>query len=133
MLPKLAHDWLQGVFPSSHDSPRVASTVCPLIQQVKRWRGHLRPGGGSARSQGESHSVVSDSLQPHIVHAILQARLLGWVAIPFSGGSSRPRGQTQVSRIAGRLFAIRATREAPLSQRSSAFCSSKGTELVNVL
>ena len=31
-----------------------------------------------------SHSVVSDSLQPH-VHGILQARILKWVAIPFLG------------------------------------------------
>ena len=30
------------------------------------------------------------------VHGILQARILGWVAIPFSRGSSRPRDQTRV-------------------------------------
>ena len=33
---------------------------------------------------------------------ILQARILEWVAMPFSRGSSQPRDQTQVSRIAGR-------------------------------
>ena len=32
---------------------------------------------------------------------ILQARILGWVAIPFSRGSSQPRDGTQVSHIAG--------------------------------
>ena len=37
----------------------------------------------------------------YTVHGILQARILEWVAIPFSGGSSLPRDQTQVSRIAG--------------------------------
>ena len=47
------------------------------------------------------------------VHGILQARILEWVAIPFSRGSSWPRDQTQVSCIAGRLFTIWATREAP--------------------
>ena len=47
------------------------------------------------------------------VYRILQARLLEWVAIPFSEGSSWPRDQTQVSCIAGMLFAIWATREAP--------------------
>ena len=36
------------------------------------------------------------------VHGILQARLLGWLAISFSRGSSRPRDQTQASCIAGR-------------------------------
>ena len=35
------------------------------------------------------------------VHGILRARILEWVAISFSRGSSRPRDQTQVSRIAG--------------------------------
>ena len=35
------------------------------------------------------------------VHGILQARILEWVAIPFSRGSSQPRDQTQVSSIAG--------------------------------
>ena len=34
------------------------------------------------------------------IHGILQARILEWVAISFSRGSSRPRDQTQVSRIA---------------------------------
>ena len=38
------------------------------------------------------------------VHGILQARILEWVAISFSRGSSRPRDETQVSRIAGRHF-----------------------------
>ena len=46
------------------------------------------------------------------VHGILQARILEWVAFPFSRGSSQPRGQTQVSRIAGRLFTSWATGEA---------------------
>ena len=40
----------------------------------------------------------------YTVHEILQARMLEWVAIPFSGGSSQSRDQTQVSHIAGRFF-----------------------------
>ena len=40
----------------------------------------------------------------YTVHGILQARILEWVVIPFSRGSSQPRDQTQVSRIAGRFF-----------------------------
>ena len=46
-----------------------------------------------------------------IVHGILQARILEWVAFPFSRGSSQPRGRTQVSRIAGTFFTSWATRE----------------------
>ena len=38
------------------------------------------------------------------VHGILQARILEWVAITFSRGSSQPRNRTQVSCIIGRRF-----------------------------
>ena len=48
----------------------------------------------------------------YTVHGILQARLLEWVAISFSKGSSQPRDQTQVSRIAGGFFTSWATRKA---------------------
>ena len=46
------------------------------------------------------------------VHGILQARILEWVAMPFSRGSSPPRDWTQVSHIAGGFFTFWATREA---------------------
>jgi len=46
------------------------------------------------------------------VHGILQARILEWVTIPFSRGSSQPRDQTHVSCIAGGFFTVRATWEA---------------------
>ena len=38
------------------------------------------------------------------VHGILQARILEWVAFPFSRGSSHPRDWTQVSCIADRFI-----------------------------
>ena len=38
------------------------------------------------------------------VHGLFQARILEWVAIHFSRGSSRPRNRTWVSRIGGRFF-----------------------------
>ena len=69
------------------------------------------------QSESQTHSVVSDSLQPHQpldVHGILQERILMWariLAIPFFRGSSQPRDWTQVSRIAGEFFACWATRE----------------------
>ena len=52
------------------------------------------------------------------VHGILQDRILEWVAISFSGGSSPPRDLTQVSRVAGRCFTDRATREAQRDEKS---------------
>ena len=53
------------------------------------------------------------------VHGILQARILQWVAIPFSSRSSQPRGQTGVSCAAGRFFAVWATRGAPRCRREA--------------
>ena len=56
-----------------------------------------------------SHSGMSDSLPPHglyslpgsPVHGTLQVRILEWVTIPFSRGSSRPRNWSRVSCMAG--------------------------------
>ena len=54
------------------------------------------------------------SLPGSSVHGIFQGRVLKWVAISFSWGSSQLRDRTQVSCIAGRFFTDWATREAPL-------------------
>ena len=48
-----------------------------------------------------------------IVHGILQARILEWVAFPFSRGSSQPRNRTQVCCIAGGFLTSWATRIVP--------------------
>ena len=67
------------------------------------------------------------------VHGILQARILEWVAIPFSRGSSPPRDRTQClmfSTLAGRFFTTGATWEAPKVKRSqlkSCRCMAKPT------
>ena len=66
-----------------------------------------------------SHSILLTLCEPRdcsppgsFVHGILQARILEWVAILFSRASSQCRDLTWVSRIAGRLFTVWATREA---------------------
>ena len=46
-----------------------------------------------------------------VVHGILQARILEWVAFPFSRRSSQPRDWTRVSNIVDRCFIVWATRE----------------------
>ena len=51
-------------------------------------------------------NTVDCSLPGSSVHRILQARILQWVAIPFSRESSQPRDQTQVSSMAGIVFTI---------------------------
>ena len=63
-----------------------------------------------------SRSAVSDSAplwtvarQAPLSMGILQTRILEWVAMPSSRGSSQPKDQTQVSCTAGRFFTIWAT------------------------
>ena len=67
----------------------------------------------SLKSESVSHSVVSVlcnlkdcSLPVSSVHGILQSRILDWVGMPSSSGSSEPRRRTQVSCIAGRFLAV---------------------------
>ena len=89
-------------------------------KQTRNRREFLQP-------QSESESEVAQpcltlchpvdcSLPGSSVHGILQARILEWVATSFFRGSSWPRDQTQVSRIAGRHFNLWATGEAPTSK-----------------
>ena len=77
---------------------------------------------GKGFCKTESESVVTQSCltlcdpmdyspPDSSVHEILKARILEWVAIPFSRGSSQPRDWTRVSHIVGRFFTIWATRE----------------------
>ena len=47
-------------------------------------------------------------------HRMLQARILEWVALPFSRGSSQPRDWIQVPCIAGRFFTIWVKRILPI-------------------
>ena len=74
---------------------------------------------------------------------ILQARILEWVAYPFSRGSSQPRNQTRVSCIAGGFFNNWATREAQMiwkglmldwyaSSLSASLIRSTGTVLLSM-
>ena len=48
-----------------------------------------------------------------VILGILQARILEWVAFPFSRVSFQPRDQTQFSHIIGRFFTSLATRKDP--------------------
>ena len=56
-------------------------------------------------------SILWDPMD-YTVHEILQARILEWIAYPFSRESSQPKDQTLVSGIAGGFFTSWATREA---------------------
>ena len=60
-------------------------------------------------------SPMDYTLPGFSVHGILQTRVLEWVAMPFSRGSSQPRDQTCVSTslaLAGGFFTVSAAWEA---------------------
>ena len=49
-------------------------------------------------------NIINCSLPVSSVHGIFQARIMAWVAISYSRGSSQPRDRTHVFCIAGRFF-----------------------------
>ena len=78
--------FLQGIFPIQ--GPNRGLLHC-------RWVLYLLSYEGSLNIRRNSGCIA---------HGILQARILEWVAYPFSSRSSRPRNRTGVSCIAGRFF-----------------------------
>ena len=80
------------------------SCVPTLLFEVKKWSEVIQS------SLVQLCYPMDCSLPDSSVHGILQARILEWVAISFSRGSSQPRDRTQVSWISGRHFTIWATR-----------------------
>ena len=95
-------------------------------QCLSRALSHGGRGPSSSKKRKWSPSVVSDSLHPHglyslpgsSVHRVFQGRILKWVVISFSRGSSWPRDWTQVSCTAHRLFTIWATRKPSFSKQT---------------
>ena len=74
-----------------------------------------------AQSSLTLHNPIGSSPSGSSVYGTSQARILEWVAIPFSRGSSQPKDQIQVSCIAGKFFTIWATRE-PLIHNKIPIC-----------
>ena len=78
----------------------------------------LLPRIDSEGKESEKKVTVAQScltlcdLMDYTVHGIFQARILEWVAVPFTRGSSQPRDWTQVSCITGGFFTSWVTREA---------------------
>ena len=62
----------------------------------------------------DSCDPMDCSLSASSAHGISQARVLEWVAISFSSGSSRPRDQTHISCIAGEFFTEKPLGKPPL-------------------
>ena len=68
------------------------------------------------------------SLPGFFVHGILQARILEWVVISFSRGSSWPRDRTQVLRITGRLYHL-SYQGIPVTEIISCLCCRASKEV----
>ena len=77
-----------------------------LIHKLSPWRNR---SSWSASEVAQSCPTLCN-LPGFSVHGIFQAKILEWVAISFSRGSTWPRDWTQVSCIAGWCFTIWATR-----------------------
>ena len=87
-----------------------ANKVCVKIQR-KEGRLELPPQVNFVKV-AQSCLAVCDPMD-YTVCGILQARILGWIAILVSRGYSQPRDGTQVSHIAGGFFTSWTSREAP--------------------
>ena len=87
-LPSFGFSPLPDPYPAT--SHTTVATLCLAFKKVKV----------------TSWCLTLCNLMDYTVHGILQARILKWVAFPFSRGFSQPRDRTQVSCIAGRFFTI---------------------------
>ena len=127
--------WPQFFNQLAFSSPYLCSPLHPLLSGGNEWHSFqpcsnvllwpaLRSGDKSwcvcvcvcvcvlvAQSCPTLWDPMDYSLPGSPVHGILQARILEWVAIPFSRGSSWPRDQTWVSWTTGRFFTVWATRK----------------------
>ena len=82
-----------------------------LYEVYRQYKGRVKLESYIALSCTTLCDPMDCSLPGSSVHGIFQARVLEWVAISFSRGSSRFRNRTQVSHIVGRCFTVWATKE----------------------
>ena len=117
---RLCHFLLQGIFPTQGSNPGLPRCR-PMLYRLSHQES---PCCKWTPQCVRAFSVTSVWLfaTPWTVacrtpvHGILQARMLEWVAMPSSRGSSRPRDQTHISTspaLAGRFFTTSTTWEAP--------------------
>ena len=90
-------DFCQSSFPSAALCVRVCVCVCVCAHTL------------SLSSPMDYHPPGSS------VHGVSQARILEWVAISFSRGSSRSTDWTQISCTAGRFFTAESPGKPPVA------------------
>ena len=101
-----SHPLLQGIFPTQGSN--LGLLRCRGILYQLRWG-----EGEVSQSCPTLCGPVDCSLPGSSVHGILQARILEWLAISFSRGSSQPRDRTWVSCVAYITFPVCRLSEPP--------------------
>ena len=102
--------WLCESQETVENSSRVGNTRPRYLLLRNLYAGQeatIRTGHGTMENEvAQSYLTLCDPMDLPVfsIHGILQARILKWVAISFSRGSSRPRDQTRVSCVGGRHF-----------------------------
>ena len=89
---------------SSNPGIKPASLVTPVLAGMLFTS--LPPGKSVVQVKVSVTQLCPSLCDPmdYTGHRILQAKILEWLSVPFSRGSSQPRDQTQVSHIAGGFF-----------------------------
>ena len=95
-------EWVAFPFSRGSSQPRDQIQVSRIAGRFFTWAAPLEVWKVKAKIT-QSCPTLCDPMD-YIVHGILQARILEWVAVSFSWGSSQPRDWTQVSRVAGGCF-----------------------------
>ena len=97
--------WIEFIIPCLYYS----FSVLPAFPITVKWTLSIQLLSQNLKVKAVQLCLTLYNPMDCIVRGILQARILGWVAFPFSTGSSQPRDLTQVSCIAGRFFTSWAT------------------------
>ena len=116
----MSHNWRRENMMTLNYSIRDLIQITPSHKKGKHYqnsRQHSRLTSSKGFQQlfncAQSCPTLCDPMEHSLpgssVHVILQARILEWVAMPSSRGSSQPRDRNQVSCTAGRFFTIWAT------------------------
>ena len=94
--------WSEWPFPSPRDlpNPRIEPRSPTLQADSLPAEPQGKPRSLQFSSVTQSCLTLCDPMN-YTVHGILQARILEWVAFPFSRGTSQPKDWTQVFHIAG--------------------------------
>ena len=88
----------------------IGASASVLLMNIQDWFLLGSTGLISLQSKGLSRVFFNTTVQKHQFFGSIQSmefsrpKILKWVAVPFSMGSSQPRDWTQVSHVAGRLF-----------------------------